>query len=74
MRRVAVGVRPGPVITMYEFKPAARPSLTLIVMLAADLPGAARRGVLRILAPITLSSSRIEIPTPRRKRKVIYVK
>ncbi|HYA29444.1 MAG TPA: DNA translocase FtsK 4TM domain-containing protein, partial [Acidobacteriota bacterium] len=47
-----VAVRPGPVITMYEFKPASGVKVRRIVMLADDLAMALRAVSVRILAPI----------------------
>jgi S-DNA-T family DNA segregation ATPase FtsK/SpoIIIE len=63
-----VAVRPGPVITMYEFKPAAGVKVRRIVMLADDLAMAVRAVSVRILAPIPGESVvGIEIPNPRRE-------
>jgi S-DNA-T family DNA segregation ATPase FtsK/SpoIIIE len=62
-----VAVRPGPVITMYEFKPAAGVKVRRIVLLADDLAMALRAVSVRILAPIPGESVvGIEIPNPRR--------
>jgi DNA segregation ATPase FtsK/SpoIIIE, S-DNA-T family len=62
-----VAVRPGPVITMYEFKPAAGVKVRRIVTLADDLAMALRAVSVRILAPIPGESVvGIEIPNPRR--------
>ncbi len=61
-------VRPGPVITMYEFKPAAGVKVRRIVLLADDLAMALRAISVRILAPIPGESVvGIEIPNPRRE-------
>jgi S-DNA-T family DNA segregation ATPase FtsK/SpoIIIE len=61
-------VRPGPVITMYEFKPAPGVKVRRIVMLADDLAMALRAVSVRILAPIPGESVvGIEIPNPRRE-------
>jgi DNA segregation ATPase FtsK/SpoIIIE, S-DNA-T family len=63
-----VAVRPGPVITMYEFKPAAGVKVRRIVTLADDLAMALRAVSVRILAPIPGESVvGIEIPNPRRE-------
>ncbi len=63
-----VAVRPGPVITMYEFKPAAGVKVRRIVMLADDLAMALRAVSVRILAPIPGESVvGIEIPNPKRE-------
>ena len=61
-------VRPGPVITMYEFKPAPGVKVRRIVMLADDLAMALRAVSVRILAPIPGESVvGIEIPNARRE-------
>lgn len=63
-----VAVRPGPVITMYEFKPAAGVKVRRIVLLADDLAMALRAVSVRILAPIPGESVvGIEIPNPKRE-------
>jgi S-DNA-T family DNA segregation ATPase FtsK/SpoIIIE len=64
-----VAVRPGPVITMYEFNPAAGVKVRRIVTLADDLAMALRAVSVRILAPIPGESVvGIEIPNPRREK------
>ena len=64
-----VAVRPGPVITMYEFKPAAGVKVRRIVTLADDLSMALRAVSVRILAPIPGESVvGVEIPNPRREK------
>jgi S-DNA-T family DNA segregation ATPase FtsK/SpoIIIE len=66
-------VRPGPVITMYEFKPAAGVKVRRIVTLADDLAMALRAVSVRILAPIPGESVvGIEIPNPR--RETVYLR
>ncbi|MDP9130697.1 MAG: DNA translocase FtsK 4TM domain-containing protein, partial [Candidatus Binatota bacterium] len=68
-----VAVRPGPVITMYEFKPAPGVKVRRIVMLADDLAMALRAVSVRILAPIPGESVvGIEIPNPR--RETVYLR
>ena len=63
-----MAVRPGPVITMYEFKPAPGVKVRRIVLLADDLAMALRAVSVRILAPIPGESVvGIEIPNPRRE-------
>ncbi|OGQ83607.1 MAG: hypothetical protein A3F90_09580 [Deltaproteobacteria bacterium RIFCSPLOWO2_12_FULL_60_19] len=63
-----VAVKPGPVITMYEFKPAPGVKVKRIVTLADDLSMALRAVSVRILAPIPGESVvGIEIPNPRRE-------
>src|SRR3990172_4796765 len=64
-----VAVRPGPVITMYEFKPAPGVKVRRIVLLSDDLAMALRALSVRILAPIPGESVvGIEIPNPRREK------
>ena len=68
-----VAVRPGPVITMYEFKPAPGVKVRRIVMLADDLAMALLAVAVRILAPIPGESVvGIEIPNPR--REMVYLR
>lgn len=68
-----VAVRPGPVITMYEFNPAPGVKVRRIVMLADDLAMALRAVSVRILAPIPGESVvGIEIPNPR--RETVYLR
>ncbi|HVO93655.1 MAG TPA: DNA translocase FtsK 4TM domain-containing protein, partial [Terriglobales bacterium] len=68
-----VAVRPGPVITMYEFKPAPGVKVRRIVMLADDLAMALRAVSVRILAPIPGESVvGIEIPNPH--RETVYLR
>ena len=67
-----VAVRPGPVITMYEFKPESGVKVRRIVMLADDLAMALRAVSVRILAPIPGESVvGIEIPNPRRETVIL---
>lgn len=64
-----VAVRPGPVITMYEFKPASGVKVRQIVALADDLSMVMRAVSVRILAPIPGESAvGIEIPNPKREK------
>jgi DNA segregation ATPase FtsK/SpoIIIE, S-DNA-T family len=64
-----VAVKPGPVITMYEFRPAPSVKVRRIVTLADDLSMALRAVSVRILAPIPGESVvGIEIPNPRREK------
>jgi len=64
-----VAVRPGPVITMYEFKPAPGVKVRRIVLLADDLSMVLRALSVRILAPIPGESVvGIEIPNPKREK------
>ncbi|MFQ5541478.1 MAG: DNA translocase FtsK [Candidatus Binatia bacterium] len=64
-----VAVRPGPVITMFEFKPAPGVKVRRIVTLADDLSMALSAVSVRILAPIPGESVvGIEIPNPKREK------
>jgi S-DNA-T family DNA segregation ATPase FtsK/SpoIIIE len=61
-------VRPGPVITMFEFKPAPGVKINRIVNLADDLALALRALSVRIVAPIPGKDAvGIEIPNTRRE-------
>ncbi|MBI3769409.1 MAG: DNA translocase FtsK 4TM domain-containing protein [Deltaproteobacteria bacterium] len=64
-----VAVRPGPVITTFEFEPAAGVKVNRIVTLADDLSMALRAHSVRILAPIPGKPVvGIEVSNPRRER------
>lgn len=64
-----VAVRPGPVITMYEFRPAPGVMVKRIVGVADDLSMALSAVSIRILAPIPGESVvGIEIPNARREK------
>ncbi|HET9962184.1 MAG TPA: DNA translocase FtsK [Nitrospiraceae bacterium] len=61
-------VRPGPVVTMYEFEPAAGTKVARIVNLADDLALALKAISLRIVAPLPGKSVvGIEVPNPSRE-------
>ena len=61
-------VRPGPVVTMYEFEPAPGTKVARIVNLADDLALAMKAISLRIVAPIPGKSVvGIEVPNPHRE-------
>jgi S-DNA-T family DNA segregation ATPase FtsK/SpoIIIE len=63
-----VAVRPGPVITTFEFEPAAGVKVSRIVGLADDLAMALRAASVRILAPIPGKPVvGIEVSNPRRE-------
>ena len=67
-----VAVRPGPVITMYEFKPAAGVKVRRIVMLSDDLAMALRAVSVRILAPIP-GESVVGIEIPNEDRETVLL-
>jgi DNA segregation ATPase FtsK/SpoIIIE, S-DNA-T family len=61
-------VRPGPVVTMYEFEPAPGTKVARIVNLADDLALALKATSLRIVAPLPGKSVvGIEVPNPYRE-------
>ena len=65
-------VSPGPVITMYEFKPAPGIKISKIVSLADDLALALKAASIRIVAPIPKKGTLgIEIPNVGRQHVVI---
>ena len=62
-----VRVHPGPVITMYEYEPAAGVKVNKIVNLSDDLSMALRAISIRIIAPLPGKSVvGIEVPNPNR--------
>ncbi|MBI3303930.1 MAG: DNA translocase FtsK 4TM domain-containing protein [Deltaproteobacteria bacterium] len=64
-----VAVRPGPVITTYEFEPAPGVKVSRVVSLVDDLQMALRAVSVRILAPITGKGVvGIEVSNPRREK------
>jgi len=64
-----VAVRPGPVITTYEFEPAPGVKVNRIVSLADDLQMALRAVSVRILAPIPGKAVvGIEVSNPKREK------
>jgi S-DNA-T family DNA segregation ATPase FtsK/SpoIIIE len=64
-----VAVRPGPVITTFEFEPAAGVKVNRIVTLADDLSMALRALSVRVLAPIPGKPVvGIEVSNPRREK------
>jgi DNA segregation ATPase FtsK/SpoIIIE, S-DNA-T family len=68
-----VTVHPGPVITMYEFEPAAGVKVNRITNLSDDLALALRALSIRIIAPIPGKSVvGIEVPNP--EREVVYIR
>ncbi|MCP5070510.1 MAG: DNA translocase FtsK, partial [bacterium] len=68
-----VTVHPGPVITMYEFEPAAGVKVNRITNLSDDLALALRAMSIRIIAPIPGKSVvGIEVPNP--DRETVYIR
>ncbi len=68
-----VEVRPGPVITVYEFEPAPGVKVSRIVNLADDLALALSAVSIRIVAPIP-GKSVVGIEVPNTIRETVYLK
>ncbi len=66
-------VRPGPVVTMYEFEPAPGTKVARIVNLADDLALAMKAISLRIVAPIP-GKSVVGIEVPNTQREMVSMK
>jgi S-DNA-T family DNA segregation ATPase FtsK/SpoIIIE len=66
-------VRPGPVVTMYEFEPAPGTKVARIVSLADDLALALKAVSLRIVAPLP-GKSVVGIEVPNRSRETVSIK
>jgi S-DNA-T family DNA segregation ATPase FtsK/SpoIIIE len=66
-------VRPGPVVTMYEFEPASGTKVARIVSLADDLALALKAISLRIVAPIP-GKSVVGIEVPNLYRETVSMK
>ena len=68
-----VEIVPGPVITMYEFKPAPGVKISKVASLADDLALNLRASNIRIVAPIP-GKSAIGIEIPNNKRRLVILK
>lgn len=68
-----VAVRPGPVITLYEFRPGAGIKVSKIAALADDLSMALSAQSVRILAPLP-GKSVVGIEIPSDTRETVYMK
>lgn len=66
-------VRPGPVITLYEFKPGPGVKVSRIASLADDLSMALSAQSVRILAPLP-GKSVVGIEIPSDKRETVYLR
>jgi len=66
-------IMPGPVITMYEFKPAPGIKISKVAGLSDDLALALRAPSIRIVAPIP-GKAAIGIEIPNNKRQMVYLK
>ncbi|MGD9034638.1 MAG: DNA translocase FtsK, partial [Desulfobacteraceae bacterium] len=67
-----VEILPGPVITMYEFKPAPGVKISKVASLSDDLALALRAPSIRIVAPIP-GKAAIGIEIPNNKRDLVYL-
>ena len=68
-----VAIRPGPVVTMYEFAPAPGTRVNKISNLADDLAMALEALRVRIVAPIP-GKAAVGIEVPNKSREVVYLK
>jgi len=68
-----VRVHPGPVITMYEYEPAAGVKVNRIVGLTDDLTMALRAISIRIIAPLP-GKSVVGIEVPNSQRDTVYLR
>jgi len=66
-------IRPGPVVTMYEFAPAPGTRLNKIVNLCDDLAMSLEALKVRIVAPIP-GKAAVGIEVPNRTRETVYLK
>ena len=66
-------ILPGPVITMYEFKPAAGVKISKVAGLADDLALTLRAQSIRIVAPIP-GKAAIGIEIPNSRRELVFLK
>jgi len=66
-------VHPGPVVTMYEFEPAAGVKVNRIVNLSDDLALAMRAMSVRIVAPLP-GKAVVGVEIPNRNRENVYLK
>jgi DNA segregation ATPase FtsK/SpoIIIE, S-DNA-T family len=66
-------IRPGPLITMYEFTPAPGIKINRIVSLADDLSMALRASPVRVVAPIP-GKNAVGIEVPNKNRKTVFLR
>ncbi|MDD3846129.1 MAG: DNA translocase FtsK 4TM domain-containing protein [Syntrophorhabdaceae bacterium] len=66
-------VKPGPVITMYEFEPAPGVKVSKIANLSDDLAMALSAVSIRIIAPIP-GKAVVGIEIPNRERETVYIR
>ncbi len=66
-------IHPGPVVTMFEFEPAAGVKVNSIVVLEDDLALALKANKIRVIAPLPGKGTvGVEIPNPR--RRTVYLR
>jgi S-DNA-T family DNA segregation ATPase FtsK/SpoIIIE len=68
-----VEIRPGPVVTMYEFKPAPGVKISRIASLSDDLAMAMEAMRVRIVAPIP-GKGVVGVEVPNRDREMVFLK
>ncbi|PMP62788.1 MAG: hypothetical protein C0192_08655 [Desulfurella multipotens] len=68
-----VEVRPGPVVTLYEFKPSSGIKISKIANLSNDLAMAMKAIAVRIIAPIP-GKNVVGIEIPNRQIQTVYMK
>ncbi|MEW6433025.1 MAG: DNA translocase FtsK 4TM domain-containing protein [Myxococcota bacterium] len=68
-----VEIRPGPVVTMYEFKPAPGVKISRIASLSDDLAMAMEAMRVRIVAPIP-GKGVVGIEVPNKTREMVFLK
>jgi S-DNA-T family DNA segregation ATPase FtsK/SpoIIIE len=68
-----VEIHPGPVITMYEFEPAAGIKISKISNMVDDLKMAMKAASVRIIAPLPEKGT-VGIEIPNQEREVVYLK
>ena len=73
VRGEVVHAKPGPAVTMYEFKPAADVKISRITELADDLSLALSSESVRIIAPIP-GRDVVGIETSNSQREIVYLK
>jgi DNA segregation ATPase FtsK/SpoIIIE, S-DNA-T family len=66
-------IRPGPLITMYEFTPAPGIKINRIVSLADDLSMALKASPVRVVAPIP-GKNAVGIEVPNKNRRMVFLK
>ena len=66
-------IRPGPLITMYEFTPSPGIKINRIVSLADDLSMALRASPVRVVAPIP-GKNAVGIEVPNKNRRMVFLR